>query len=144
MPARRPRYAWRRRQGDFGAAMLASPRMRPIREAPLAAALVLAGFAFFAGGAAGYGSLPWLGAGALAAILASLAVAGVPGGAVRVLPLAALAAWCGVTIVWSTLPDRSWEYANRGLVYVLFALLGLWLADRRRELASGLAALLGA
>src|SRR5207245_11089425 len=38
---------------------------------------------------------------------------------------------------------RSWDYADRGLVYLLFALLGLWLAGRTRELALGLCALLG-
>ena len=41
-------------------------------------------------------------------------------------------------------PTRSWEYANRALVYALFAALGLWLAARTRELALGLMVLLGA
>src|SRR5476649_746196 len=104
--------------------MLASRPMRltrdlPLTLVPLAAALVLVAFSLFAGG-------------------------GVPGGLVRLLPLAALVAWSAITIVWSTLPDRSWDYADRGLVYLLFALLGLWLADRRRELALGLAGLLAA
>jgi O-antigen ligase len=118
--------------------------MPPTRHVPLVAALVLAGFALFAGGGAGDGSVAWLGAGALAALLAALALQGVPGGAVRVVPLAALAAWCGVTIVWSTMPDRSWDYANRGLLYLLFALVGLTLAAERERLAYGLAALLAA
>jgi hypothetical protein len=111
---------------------------------PLAAALALVAYALFAGGGVGDNRLLWLGAFALVAIVASLAVRGIPSGALRLAPLAALAAWCAVTIRWSTLPDRSWDYANRGLVYLLFALLGLWLADRRRELALGLAGLLGA
>ena len=29
--------------------------------------------------------------------------------------------WNGVTILWSAAPDRSWEYFNRGLVYLAFA-----------------------
>ncbi|MDX6477264.1 MAG: hypothetical protein QOH95_2775, partial [Gaiellaceae bacterium] len=44
----------------------------------------------------------------------------------------------------SALPDRSWDYANRALVYLLFAALGLWVAARTRELALGLMALFGA
>ena len=55
-----------------------------------------------------------------------------------------LVAWLGLSISWSVLPDRSWDYANRTLVYLLFAALGLWLVDRRRELALGLVALLAA
>ncbi len=124
--------------------MLASRGMPSTRHVPLVAALVLAGFALFAGGGAGDGSVAWLGAGALAVLLAALALQGLPGGLLRVLPLAALAAWCGVTIAWSTMPDRSWDYANRGLLYLLFALVGLTLAGERERLASGLAALLGA
>ena len=31
------------------------------------------------------------------------------------------------------LPDRSWDYADRALVYLLFAALGLWLAARTRD-----------
>ena len=48
------------------------------------------------------------------------------------------------SISWSTLPDGSWDYANRALVYLLFALVGLWLAGRTRALAVGLAVLLAA
>src|SRR5581483_8202401 len=81
--------------------------------------------------------------GALLAVLAALAVLGPPGGVRWVLPLAALTAWLAVSIAWSTLPDRSWTYADRAFVYLLFALLGLWLAPRTRELALGLGALLG-
>ena len=33
-------------------------------------------------------------------------------------------AWNGVTILWSAAPDRSWEYFNRGLVYLAFAVVG--------------------
>ncbi len=124
--------------------MVASLGMRAIRELPLVASLVLVAAALFFGGGPGYGSLPWLGGGALLAILASLGLRGVPGGWPALLPAALLAGWLALSISWSILPDRSWEYANRGLVYLLFATLGLWLADRRRELALGLMALLAA
>ena len=118
--------------------------MRAIRELPIAAPLLLVGFALFSGGGPADGSVFWLGAGALVAILVLLATSGVPGGWTVVVPLALLAVWCAVSISWSGLPDRSWDYANRTLVYALFAALGLWAAGRTRALANGLAVLLGA
>ncbi len=124
--------------------MVASRAMRGIRELPLAASLGLCGAALFFGGGSFDGSLPWLGGGALLAVLLSLALVGVPSGLRTLVPLAALTAWLGLSVAWSTLPDRSWAYANRSFVYLLFALLGLWLAPRTRALALGLAALLGA
>jgi hypothetical protein len=124
--------------------MVASLEMRAIRELPLAASLLLAGSAMFFGGGPGYGSLPWLGGGALLAILAALGLHGAPGGWPLLLPLALLTAWVALSISWSVLPDHSWEYANRALVYLLCAALGLWLADRRRELALVLMILLAA
>jgi hypothetical protein len=118
--------------------------MPAIRELPLAASLLVIGAALFLGGGASSGSLPWLGLAVLVALLALLATRGVPGGWPAVVPLALLALWLALTISWSALPARSWEYANRALLYSLFAALGLWLAPRRRELALGLMALLGA
>src|SRR6266699_615157 len=118
--------------------------MRATRELPLAACLLLTGLALFFGGGAGSGSLPWIGGGALVAVVVLMATRGVPAGWTALVPLAALVAWCGLSIWWSTLSSRSWEYANRGFVYLLFAVLGLWLAGRTRQLALGLAAVLGA
>src|SRR4051812_10082075 len=118
--------------------------MRAIRELPLAVSLLLIGVALFFGGGPGSGSLPWLGGAALLTIGVLIASRGVPSGWPRLVPLAALAAWLALSISWSALPDRSWEYANRTLVYVLFAALGLWLAGRTGELALGLMALFGA
>ena len=47
---------------------------------------------------------------------------------------------CGrrVSVAWSIEPDRSWAYANRGLVYLAFALVGAFAADRLKELMFGL------
>jgi hypothetical protein len=118
--------------------------MRATRELPLAAAILLAGLALFFGGGPGDGAIPWLGGGVLLALLACLALQGLPRGALSVAPLAGLAVWCAVSIDWSWLPDRSWNYANRTLVYALFAALGLFVAGRTRALANGLAAVLAA
>jgi hypothetical protein len=118
--------------------------MRAIRELPLAASLLLVSFATFFGGAGLDGSLWWLGGLALLALLVLTATLGVPGGFVSVVPLAALGAWLALSIGWSALPSRSWSYADRALVYMLFALVGLWLAGQTRALALGLAAVLGA
>ena len=118
--------------------------MRAIRELPLAASLLLVGLALFFGGGPGSGSLPWLGGAALLVIVVLVATRGVPAGWQRLVPLAALTAWLALSISWSALPDRSWDYANRTLVYLLLAVLGLWLAARTRALALGLMALFGA
>jgi hypothetical protein len=118
--------------------------MRAIRELSLASPLLLIGLALFFGGGPGDGSIAWLGGGALVAILLLLAVKGAPGGWTAVVPLGLLAVWCAISISWSWLPDRSWDYANRTVVYALFAALGLWVVTRTREFAFGLAVLLGA
>jgi len=114
------------------------------RGLAVAAPLLLTGLALFFGGGPGDGSVFWLGAGALAAIAALLLTVGAPSGWPAIAPLAALAVWCAVSISWSGLPDRSWDYANRTVLYALFAALGLWAAARTRALANGLAVLLGA
>ena len=124
--------------------MVASPTMRAIRELPLAAPLLLAGLALFFGDGPADGSIWWLGGGALLAVLVLVATTGVPGGGEAILPLVALAIWCAISIAWSWLPDRSWDYANRTVVYALFAALGLFAAGRTRALANGLAVLLAA
>ncbi|HEY8644944.1 MAG TPA: O-antigen ligase family protein [Gaiellaceae bacterium] len=118
--------------------------MRAIRELPLAGSFLLVGLALFFGGGPGSGSLPWLGGAALLVTVVLIVTRGVPSGWPRLVPLAALAAWLALSISWSALPDRSWDYANRTLVYLLLGVLGLWLAGRTRALALGLMALFGA
>jgi tetratricopeptide (TPR) repeat protein len=126
--------------------MLASRSMQAAaqRWSPLVAALGLTAAALFFGGGSGNGSLPWLGGGAILLALVFAATRPLPGGLLPFAPLAALAAWSALSVAWSVEPDRSWAYANRGLVYLAFALVGAFAADRIRELLFGLAAILGA
>jgi tetratricopeptide (TPR) repeat protein len=112
--------------------------------APVVVAIGLTAAAVFFGGGAGRGALPWIGGAAVVGAALFVALHGLPRGWHAVVPLAALALWCALSIVWSDAPDRSWEYANRTLVYAAFAVVGLFVAPRTRELALGLAAVLGA
>lgn len=128
----------------------------PVRAlAASALAVLVSVWALFFGGGSSDLALTWLGVVAVAA--AALAVAATAAGLVRVpdvgrsglalvLGLAAFALWNGVTIAWSIQPDRTWSYTNRGLVYLAFACLGVFvgaLVPRTpRALAYGLAALL--
>lgn len=118
----------------------------------LGATAVLLGAACFAGG-----SVPWIG---LAALLAALAAAApvVAGRAPRpeldriglaaLVLLCAFVVWNGVSIGWSVLPDRTWQYTNLGLVYLAFAacgvLAGALVPRAPRGVAAALAAALGA
>jgi len=120
--------------------------MRAARElwSPLGAALALTAAVLFFGGGSGNSTLPWIGGAAILLAAAFVAGRGLPGGAVTLLPFVGLALWCAASVVWSIEPDRSWAYANRTLVYVAFAVVGMFVAGRTRELALGLSALLGA
>jgi hypothetical protein len=110
----------------------------------LGGALALVAYAIFQGDATGDNALMWLGGGALAVIWLALATVGRPARVWTLVPLAGLGAWFALSITWSSMPDRSWAYADRALVYLLFVAVGLWLAPRTRELAIGLCALLAA
>ena len=125
--------------------MLASAAMRAARElwSPLGAALVLSAAVLFFGGASGNSTLPWIGGAAILLAAAFAATRGLSAGTVMLLPLVALALWCAASVAWSIEPDRSWDYANRTVVYAAFAILGAFVAGRTRELAVGLCALLG-
>jgi O-antigen ligase len=111
---------------------------------PLGPALALVAAVLFFGGGGGYGSLPWVGGAAIVVAAALAVLYGLPHGALALAPLAALAIWCAVSVAWSIEPDRSWAYANLALVYLAFALVGLYAGGRIEGLALGLAALLGA
>ena len=122
----------------------------------LGAAGVLLTVSLFFGGGSGDGWLFWIGAGALLVALAAVgaALAGAfpwpePGraGLAALGLLAAFVLWNGLTMSWSIAPDRSWSYLDRGLVYLAFAVVGLFAAAicprPVRIVAGGLAALLG-
>ena len=100
---------------------------------------------------AGEGRSFWVGSAALvaAALALGAALLGLAprpvltrAGVVAVSLLAAFVLWSGASILWSEAPDRSWEFFNRGLVYLAFLALGLFVA--RRPFAELLAGLLGA
>jgi O-antigen ligase len=126
------------------------------RVALVAATGLALALAVFAGGASGDDALHTVGGLALAAATVALCVAlrgllPLPGldGAGRVAVGAAvgLGLWVALSIVWSIVPDASWGWFNRWLVYAAFGALGLLvgaLATGRRALVWILAAVLGA
>jgi len=140
------------------AAEVAAPRLRslPVTTGVLGGgvAALLFWTLFFGGGSRDL-SLAWLGTAVVLAATALLAAA-----LLGVLPwpeldrtgLAFLALaglfvlWNGASISWSLDPDRSWAYTNRGLVYLAFACLGLFVGAfvprAPRTVAAGLAVLL--
>src|SRR5882762_7587502 len=103
--------------------------------------------ALFFGGGASDAPLVWIGAAAL--VLAVLLLVELPlldrPALLFVGGLFGLAVFSGVSVIWSTSPDRSWVYTNRTLVYAGFALAGVLIGTRvsREHLALGAAALLG-
>src|SRR5438128_7274037 len=123
------------RRADVGGAALSA-----------AVAALIAGALFF-----GHGSsdarLFWLGAAAL--LLTAVGWIARPGGLSQagvgfLALLGAFVVWQAVSIHWSIQPAGSWDYANRGLVYVAFAFAGVLLGGSpRARIASALAALLG-
>jgi hypothetical protein len=102
---------------------------------------------FFARGTT-LSSLVWLGTVALllaAFVAAAVLVGGLPAprldgaGAAFLAALFSLAVWVGLTTVWSESPEASWQYTNRTLVYVAFALLGALVAAQLRRPAESIA-----
>jgi type II secretory pathway component PulM len=120
----------------------------------LLAAGLAVGAAFFFSDGSSYGSLAGIGS-----LVLALAGAGVVVAFAGLLPLprlrregalclglfAGLVVWMGLSVLWSVAPDLSWNYFNRGLVYLSFLVLGLLIgAGVARALylsAVGLAAL---
>src|SRR5207244_645382 len=120
------------------AADVAAPRLRPfpIMTGALAGgvAALLVWTLFFGGGSNDL-SIAWLGtatvlARALAIAAALLGVLPWPdpdrAGIAFVVLAGLFVLWNGASISWSLDPDRSWAYTNRGLVYLAFACLGLF------------------
>lgn len=129
MDAGLPRGVW-----ELAGRSLHGARTTPVATALVVAAGFLSVFALFAANGSAYGPLVWIGG-------AGIAVAGAGAGLVLwgLLPwprldrtalafvalLAAFVIWTGLTVLWSVTPDLSWEYVNRGIVYLAFALVGL-------------------
>jgi O-antigen ligase len=99
---------------------------------PIAVLSLLGAAALAAGAAVGVGERPGLGAPAVGLLVA----------------FAAYVAWCGLSIVWSIAPDRSWDYVNRGLAYLALLAVGMvagsLVRDAPRLLAAALTVLVGA
>ena len=130
--------------------------LAPVAAVTFVAAGAFLAWALFFGGGDSDNRLAWIGGAAIvfASLLIAAALAGrvarprlVPWAAWCIACLAALVVWQGASIVWSVLPDRSWNYLNRGLVYLAFLVLGLFVAAlvprATRATAGGLALLLG-
>jgi O-antigen ligase len=108
------------------------------RAWPAALGIGLAAFvasAMFAGGGSTTDSLVWIGGGvaAIATAAGAVSFSGVTRlprlgrlAAASLAFLVAFVAWNGISIVWSVQPDRSWDYFNRGLVYLGFLVAGLF------------------
>ncbi|HMI99723.1 MAG TPA: O-antigen ligase family protein [Gaiellaceae bacterium] len=112
--------------------------MRTGALALLATAGVLLAASLLFGGGSSVGPVSWIGTGAVLAAVAACGAAlwGIlpaPALGREGLAFACLAggfvAWNGVTILWSAAPDRSWEYFNRGLVYLAFAVVGAFVGS---------------
>jgi hypothetical protein len=120
------------------AAEVAAPRLRslPVRTGALTGgvAALLFWTLFFGGGSRDL-SLSWLGTATVLAAAVAIAAAllgAIPWPQLDSLGLAFVVLaglfvlWNGASITWSLDPDRSWAYTNRGLVYLAFACLGLF------------------
>ena len=103
----------------------------------------------FAGDASDVGGILPVGGAAvvlLAGVLVAVALGGLPAprvgrsGGVLVVVTAALAAWTGATMVWSIVPDRSWDSFNRTVAFAAFLGLGIVLAAAGGRFATRLAA----
>ena len=114
--------------------MTAALERRAALFALAAGGLLLGACVLFSAGSSN-GRLVWLGLAALvlAAALATYALLGPeePVFARETLwalgLLVTFVCWCGISLLWSIQPDRTWAYLNRGLVYLAFALVGLGL-----------------
>jgi tetratricopeptide (TPR) repeat protein len=113
-----------------------------------AAAAGLAFAALFFSDGSSQSRLFWIGAAAVVVAAVGWALQPPrlpPAGAVFLGALGAFVLWQGVTISWSIQAARSWDYTNRGLVYVAFAVVGALLGGvAHRRLAQAAAVLLGA
>jgi hypothetical membrane protein len=120
--------------------MLASWPVRAAgdRIGPAVAALIVCVCALFFGKGLSDAPLVWIGGIALVAAAAFLVWAPVLGraGLAYLGCLAGLALWCGLSVLWSASPDRTWTTTNRTLVYLGFAALGVLVGQRLDRVAA--------
>jgi hypothetical protein len=102
---------------------------------------------FFADGSS-QGRLFWIGGAAVVSAAVGWATRPVRlsrAGLLFFLALGGFVVWQGLSIAWSIQPSRSWDYTNRGLVYLAFAAVGALVGGLTlRRFAAVAAALLGA
>jgi tetratricopeptide (TPR) repeat protein len=128
---------------------------RAMRAAPgllvLGVAGALLAVALFFGRGSSDGRLYWIGIGASVAALVlvfATLLGFLPGpsptqrGWWALGLFTAFVLWSGLTLAWSIAPDRSWAYLNRGLAYVAFVVLGLFVAALVRRPATWTAGVL--
>jgi len=117
----------------------------------LGVSAVLLAVALFASHGSAYGPLVFVGgcavlAAGIAVSLAGLGILAWPRldrfGLASVLLLAAFVCWTGLSVVWSVVPDQSWQYLNRSLVYFAFLVLGLFVGVSMPRAARWTAAVL--
>ncbi|HWC28143.1 MAG TPA: O-antigen ligase family protein [Solirubrobacteraceae bacterium] len=118
-------------------------RRAPIRTPRSGAALLVAllavcAYAVFAHGAVGLPEEPRLqiaialvGVGAAVGLLLTrtLSLRAPAEAWVGIGLLAGFAVWCGVTLLWSVAPDRTWAHVNRAVAYILVLVLAIALAS---------------
>jgi hypothetical membrane protein len=128
--------------------MLASWPVRAAgdRIGPAVAALIVCVCALFFGKGLSDAPLVWIGGIALVAAAAFLVWAPVLGraGLAYLGCLAGLALWCGLSVLWSASPDRTWTTTNRTLVYLGFAALGVLVGPRLDRVAAAATAVVAA
>jgi hypothetical protein len=117
------------------------------RAWPGVAGLVLCFCAlFFGNGPLAVQPVVWIGGIALLAGAVAVLWASPPGApALAYLGcLFGLALWCGVSMLWSASPDRTWIFTNRSLAYAGFALLGVLIGPALDLVATAASALVAA
>src|SRR6478672_6695391 len=120
---------------------LGSRTPAPLRFLAAATGALLAVVVLFGDGSSD-GPLFWIGVVAIviAGVAAVLAATGAlalpeltPLGFAAVGCFTAFVVWQGFSVLWSIETDRTWNYINRGLVYLAFLLLGLVVGTLRRS-----------
>lgn len=122
-------------RADVRPALLRTPRSG---AALLVALVAVCAYAVFAHGAIGLPEEPRLqigvalvGVGAAIGLLLTrtLSLRAPTEAWIAVGLLAGFAAWCGVTLLWSVAPDRTWGHVNRAISYALVVVLAIALAS---------------